>query len=99
MQHAQVKKSTPGILRIFPDLPLMHLSRANCLADTVGTVATIAVVVVLLGLLVVVVGTGVGDANIIDTRGGGVGDRARVTVVGVDTCQILCQPDFNETGE
>lgn len=81
------KKSTPGALRISPTVPVsMCRDTTSCLADTVGTVTAVSVVVVLLGLLVVVVGTGVGDADVIDTAGGGVGDGARVTVVGVDAC-------------
>lgn len=80
------KKSTLGVLRIPSMVPRMFRGPASCLADTVGTVTAISVVVVLLGLLVVVVGTGVGDADIVDAAGGGVGDGARVTVVGVDTC-------------
>ena len=79
------KKSTLGVLRISPTVPLMFRGPAICLADTVGTVTAISVVVVLLGLLVVVVGAGVGDADVVDTVGGGVGDGAGVTVVGVDT--------------
>lgn len=79
------KKSTLEVLRISPTVPFMFRGPAICLADTVGTVTAISVVVVLLGLLVVVVSTSVGDADIVDTGGGGVGDGARVTVVGVDT--------------
>lgn len=78
------KKSTLGALRISPTVPLGLA--ASCLADTVGAVTAVSVVVVLLGLLVVVVGAGVGDADVLDTVGGGVGDGAGVTVVGVDAC-------------
>ena len=82
------KKSTLGILRIYPLVPLTRggCDHASCLADTVGTVAAVSVVVVLRGLLVVVVSAGVGDTDVVDAIGGGVGDGARVTVVGVDTC-------------
>lgn len=86
------KRSTLGALRISPTVPLGFRGIAIRLADTVGTVAAVSVVVVLLGLLVVVVGAGVGDADVLDAVGGGVGDGARVTVVGVDTCwQFSCQ--------
>lgn len=56
------------------------------LADAVSTVTTVPVVIILLGLLVVVVGAGVGYADILHVITRVAADGARVTVVGVDTC-------------
>lgn len=87
----------------------MYQHGLDHLADAEDTVAATSVVRVLGRLLIVVVGAGVGNTDIIDSIGSGVGDSAGVIVVGVDTCRketyqsklivIKCDEFARQSGE